>query len=158
LTEAQTVRPISHQYHAGTRAGWPSTLGLAAILVLTATAWWRLRAGPIAVDGDHTRSPAPAAAARLHLKVRADGSITVGGEDTEVGLDALPARLTGPEAADGVEVVVHPEAGGTMVDRLLIRLRDAGVSRCAMVIDRPDAKASPPSTARADAKGGGTAP
>ena len=68
-----------------------------------------------AVDGDDARSPAPAAAARLHLKVRADGSITVGNEDAEVTLDALPARLTGPEAADGVEVVVRPDAGGATV-------------------------------------------
>ena len=146
------------QYHdAGTPAHWPATLGLIAVLILAVTLWWQLRAGPILESGGESPRPDPAAANRLRFKVRADGTISAGDEDTEVGLGAVAARLTGLDTTGPVEIVVAPRATGAAVDKLLARLRDAGVTRCTLVIDRTEATLSPSSGPQSDSEEGGPA-
>ncbi len=117
-------------------APWPATVGLAGVLVLAATAWWRLGGEARSPEGIAGAAPSSsAAAAALRLAVAADGSITMSdeGNGTRVELDGLAPILAASRPARTVELMVDPRRHA-QVDALLSRLRDAGVLECALGI------------------------
>jgi biopolymer transport protein ExbD len=134
------VRLIPSPHPACNAAPWSATLGLAALLAFTATAWWRL--GVAAAGGDapaaapvtDASTPAPPP---LRLTVAADGSVSIAG--AAVKPEELASRVKPPAGATptALELAVDPRAPGAAVDDLLTRLRDAGVSRCTLVVDSP---------------------
>jgi hypothetical protein len=139
------LTPSSHP--AGNAAPWSATLGLAALLAFTATAWWRL--GVAAAGGDApapvANAPRPAevgapatlpASSVPRLTIAADGSASIAG--AAVKPDELAARIK-PAGAATLELAIDPRAPGAAVDDLLTRLREAGVTRCTLVVEPPPA-------------------
>jgi hypothetical protein len=139
LTGTLIVRLLTRPQFSRTSAYWPATLGLAVILVLSAIAWWRLRAEPGAAGGAAAPAPASGTGGPLRFNVSADGSIAVDGESTTIGLDDVAGLVSGLSTARPVELNVDPGTSGAAVDGLLGRLRDAGVSRCTLIVDRTKA-------------------
>jgi hypothetical protein len=148
LTGTLIVRLMTRPQSSRITAPWPAALGLAVILVLSATAWWRLRAEPGATDGAAAPAPASGTGGPLRFTVAADGSISVEGESTTIGLDGVADRLSVLSTARPVELIIDPGTSGAAVDGLLGRLRDAGVSRCTLIVDRTKATVDTRATPR----------
>lgn len=142
------MRLLTRPQSSRTSAYWPATLGLAVILVLSAIAWWRLRAEPGAAGGGAAPAPASGTGGPLRFTLSADGSIAVEGASTTIGLDDVAGLVAGLSTARPVELNVDPRTSGATVDGLLGRLRDAGVSRCTLIVDRMKATVDTRTTPR----------
>jgi biopolymer transport protein ExbD len=129
------VRLIPRPNPLKTFSGWSCTFGVAAVLALTGIARSELRSGH-APPRDAAPAPAvPAPEAPLRVTVSADGSVSVADEGRPVGLEDLPAHLA-KAGGRPVELSVDPRAPAATVDAFLNRLRDAGASRCTLLVDR----------------------
>jgi biopolymer transport protein ExbD len=138
-----------------TCAGWPATLGLSILLVLTGVARWQIRA-----LGYPPRAAVPAALRQttgnpVQVAISADGSITAKSHGNTVALEELTRQLAGPGTNQMVEITVDPRARGAAVDALLNRLREAGQSRCTLLVDLASASASGSASSRTDAPASG---
>ena len=116
-------------------AGWTPAFGLAALLALTATSWWQIRAVPGTARNELPLARTPPAANHLRASVSADGGLTVDGENATVEPQALANRLSGSSPARPLDLSIDARATGEKVDKLLGRLRDAGVTRLSLLVD-----------------------
>ena len=86
----------------------------------------------------------------MQVAVSADGSFTMMSNGKTVSLEDMTRQLASTGAARMVEITVDPRASGAAVDAMLNRLRDAGVSRCTLVVDPAAASVSGPASSRTD--------
>ena len=130
-------------------ATWPALLGLAVLLFVAVVAQWQIWARVLPPREGMPVAPAGARDHRLHIAVSANGSITAESDGDPVALDEMTSRLGRPGADVRIELDIDPQARGDAVDRLLVRLCDAGVSRCTLLCEAALAAEPPQSVERA---------
>jgi len=92
----------------------------------------------------------------MRLVVSADSTVTVDGEPAPSDAKELAGRLGGFTLARPVEISVDPRAAGASVDKLLSVLRDAGMSRFTLLVDRPATADNAPASPVAASAGSAT--
>ncbi len=116
-------------------AGWPATLGLAMLLFVTLVAQWQLWPRVLPPREAELAAPPEARNHLVHIAVSADGTITAEIDGDPVALDEMTRQFDRPGADVRIDLDIDPLARGDAVDPLLVRLRDAGVSRCTLLCE-----------------------
>jgi biopolymer transport protein ExbD len=148
--EVLTVRFNRRQNSIRVFESAPVIFGLAVLLALTGIARWKLGSARAAPRAAAPAAPGQDAEHSVRVAISSDGSITMGGEGKEVALEDVTVAVRASGTKGKVELSVDPGARGATVDALLIRLRDAGVSQCTLLVDLAAARAGGPESSRAD--------
>ena len=115
------------------RRGWRAIPGFAVLMFLVLAAQWQLWARVLSPRKAEPAAPAAAQDHRVHIAVSADGSITAKRDGDPVAFEDLTPQLRQPASDERIELDIDPRARGDAVDPLLVRLRDAGASRCTLL-------------------------
>jgi biopolymer transport protein ExbD len=151
IVPVSTAEPLAPKRR---NAGWLATAGLSVLLLLTAVARWQIRAGhfpPPAAPPATAPQQSPISAQAII--VSADGSIAAKSDGNTVKLEDMTHQLAAAGTGRSVEITVDPEAPGAAVDALLNRLRDAGVSRCTLLVGLAAPSASGPASRTTNSTG-----